>query len=85
MPPTIQELPQEEEKPQNNIDGMRASGFDFQNNAGVNHTAIHDERQSIYDLNNRDLMSGTSSPPRAQMVSIEQREEMEKIERLVQQ
>lgn len=29
MPPTIQELPHEEEKPQNNFDGMRASGFDF--------------------------------------------------------
>ena len=79
MPPTIQELPQEEEKPQNNIDGMRASGFDFQN-----HTGMQDERQSVYDLNNRAL-SGTSSPNRAQMVSLEAREEMEKIERIVQQ
>ena len=75
VPQTIQELPHEEEKPQTNVDGMRASGFDFTN--GVQ------EKKSEYDLNNRAL-SGTSSPQRA-LVSLEAREEMEKIERIVQQ
>ena len=78
VPQTIQELPGEEEKPQNNFDGMRASGFEFakQNTSKV--------QKSEYDFNNRAL-SGTSSPPRANMVSLEAREDMEKIEKLVQQ
>ena len=58
---------------------MRASGFDFQQ-AGDK----MDGKKSEYDLNNRAL-SGTSSPPRAQMISLEARQEMEKIEQLVQQ
>jgi len=72
VPQTIQELPGEEEKINTNVDGMRASGFEFQ-----------PDNRSNYDFNNRAL-SGTSSPPRANMVSLETREDMGKIEKLVQ-
>ena len=59
---------------------MRASGFDFQHHPSV--SLVH-EKKSEYDLNNRAL-SGTSSPPRAQMVSLDTHEDKEKIERIVQ-
>ena len=55
---------------------MRASGFDFQQ--------ANPEKRSEYDFNNR-AMSVNSSPPRAQMVSLEAREEIAKIENMVQQ
>ena len=45
---------------------------------------IFHEKKSEYDLNNRDMLSGTSSPTRGQFVSIEARAEMDQIEKLVQ-
>lgn len=71
MPQTIQELPWEEEKHQNNYDGMRNTKDAYFSNQGFA------EKKSEYDLNNRDMLSGTSSPTRGQFVSIEARAEMD--------
>ena len=59
------------------MDGMLASADNFARN--------NMEKKSEYDLNNREAFSGTSSPQRQGLVSLEAREEMEKIERIVQQ